>query len=564
MSKFIYVVSKKDKNAVSKVKNVCQRITPDNFTPKSPIVNGVGNTTLGVFNPTDTILVNQTNVCLGKLINEKNWDKLSTELDGTFAVVRSDSDTVEVLTDVLATRTIWYFRSDDLFIVSSSQRMIISYLGSLEFNKNVIPWVLSSGTLGLNSWDKRLKMLDGDSKLILDKKTWDISIESKEVRFESNNLTYSENKNKIENVINQSIFETTIDLDKWSLPLSGGYDSRYILFNFPNKNEINSITWGSEISESKKGSDAYISKKLSQHFNTNHKYYNIEPSGEENAGILMKRFLSIGEGRTDNIKGYLDGFNIWNSLYNDNINGLIRGDEGFGWAPVKNEDEVRHKIGIKFLSEYQNIKSLLEDFDPSDTTLPKELSRREDESLEKWRDRLYHQYRVPVLLAGLNDLKLSHVEIMNPLISKKIIYELRTVPDKFRTDKKIFKDIVDANNPKISYAKLGSEIDVGTFLKSKGVVTEILSELETANGILPDNLINFVKSNIKLQNKPNNKRNVKRKIGLFLKRIIPNKLKYKIKSNTNMNIDVNLLAYRAYSIVMMHKILKEDSNKRLS
>ena len=47
--------------------------------------------------------------------------------DGSYALFRSDENKVELITDVVGSRTIWYVRTEDAFIASTSQRAIIFF-----------------------------------------------------------------------------------------------------------------------------------------------------------------------------------------------------------------------------------------------------------------------------------------------------------------------------------------------------------------------------------------------------------------------------------------------------
>ncbi len=56
--------------------------------------------------------------------------------DGSYALFRGDNTSVEVLTDAAASRSVWYIKTDDYFIASTSQRAIIILLQSFEKNVN--------------------------------------------------------------------------------------------------------------------------------------------------------------------------------------------------------------------------------------------------------------------------------------------------------------------------------------------------------------------------------------------------------------------------------------------
>lgn len=557
MSKFIFVCHKKNANEVSHIENICNNLKPDNLEPKKPyIYSDNKGVTFGIFNPNDSNLIKDTSVCLG-YVDSENWFEVGSGIpDGNFAIVRSNSYSLEVITDIVATRTVWYVYTDDYFVASTSQRMLISYLGDYIQNDKVIPWILSTGTLGYrNSWDKRIKCVPGDSKLILNRNTWELELNTNDVVFNIVDSNYSSNKEKLAQAINNNLKKINLDLSQWALPLSGGYDSRGILFNLEKKENLKTITWGLESSMQEPGSDAFVAKQLSEKFSLNHHYFNTDFSNEPIRDIF-ERYFKIGEGRIDNVGGYLDGFSLWNNLYDEGIVGIIRGDEGFGWTDVRTEKDVRVGNGINYTSDFDNIKPFIND--ELENKLPVELLKRENESMEQWRDRIYHQYRIPTILAALNDLKLSHVELINPLLSREIISTVRTIPDGLRTSKKLYKEIVDSFGIDIPYAKYGSNMNFTSIFKQKEVVDEIRREIQETD-LIPETLIRFILTNLNDNTSTKKTLSRKGKLILNIKAVLPSFVKDLLKRNIPTNIDVNLLAFRVYMIVRMNKILKSDA-----
>lgn len=560
MSKFIFICQKNVTDERETVEKICNNIKPDNLDPNKPIVikNTDDKITLGIFNPNESNLINGINICLG-YVDTDEWYKVGSEVpDGNFALVRSNSDYVELISDIVASRTIWYVHTDEYFIASTSQRMLVSYLGSYTPNDEVISWMLSTGTLGCGlSWDKRIKCIPGDSRLTLNRSTWELNLVTEDIEFREEKASYSSHKTKLEKAIRNNITNMNIDFSHWALPLSGGYDSRGILLNLKRGSELKTLTWGLESSINESGSDAYVAKQLSEKMNLEHRYYHTDLSPNEDIQVIFERFLKIGEGRTDNIGGYLDGFNIWNILYNDGIQGVIRGDEGFGWVPVKTEAEALSKNGIMFMDEYDNLKSLLHELPVN--KLPEHLQKRENESLEGWRDRLYHQFRIPTVLSALNDLKLSHVELINPLLSKEILLSARTLPDKLRTDKRLFKEIVDSFKVDVPYAKFGSNMGIKSIFKQDNVVSEIKKELQLSS-LLPKQLIDFITDKMQSVDSQKKVLSKKEKMVRNVKASMPAFVKDFLKRNIPTNIDVNMLGFRAYIIVKMNEILISDAN----
>lgn len=538
MTKAIFICKRThlaSSNEHENIKKVCERITVDNSVPNPPTIVDSDGIYIGIFNPKNSIILKKDSLCLGKLLDhdtDSNWYQTKSPIpDGTFALFRSDSNSIEIATDNVASRTIWYYHSNDLFLASTSQRMMITYLGSFWPNKKVYPWVLSTGSLGPElSWDERIKQLTPDSKLILNRSTWKLTIEQTPIKFNIAKMTYNDHFQRLKQTLADTFNDLHVDYTKWALPLSGGHDSRSILLFLGNQSKINAITWGLKSSINKKATDAYVAKLLAEYYGCKHKYYHTDVSKIESLEVLFDRFLKIGEGRIDHISGYLDGFRIWNTLHNDGISGVIRGDQGFGGRKCLDERHAKFNVGIPLLADYDNLKDKLNEMDVEPNTMPIHLLRQENETNELYRDRLHHQFRIPTVLAALNDLKLSHVEIMNPLLSRKIIEVARTLPDELRTQKKLFKNVIQSLSPNIEFAKYGSQTVFEDFFKNKDVMDVIKRELH-ASSVISDKLIRMIMKGMSSSN---------RKKGF--------------------NIDFNILAYRAFIISKINKLFREDAN----
>ena len=174
----------------------------------------------------------------------------------------------------------------------------------------------------------------------------------------------------------------------------------------------------------------------------------------------------------------------------EGIREIIRGDEGFGWIPVYDPADVRIAVGIPLWSDFANLEPL-EDFDLPRHAMPDELTQRPTETLEAWRDRFMHQYRIPVVIAALNDVKAPYVEIVNPLLHRRIVHRVRQLPDRLRTGKKLFKTIVQSLTPPIAFAEGSATISPRMLFKTEAVVDCIRQELSSnhTTAILPATLV---------------------------------------------------------------------------
>src|SRR5215475_484360 len=271
-------------------------------------------------------------MCLGRAACscESLFQPGAARPDGTFALFRADENQVEVLADYAATRTIWYLHTDDLFVAATSQRMILAVAGNFEFDPLSLKWLLSSGTTGPGvSWDKRIKMIEPHSRVLLNRRTWVAQYtRGNHFRFEPQDRSVKEHRSALETAVQKSVQDLEIKSDQWALALSGGMDSRAILYFLKASRNLNLVTWGTEASLHDRKGDAVIAKRLAAECALPHKYYPVQ-TGRVPFGTMLERFLQAGEGRVDHFSGYLDGLQLWSELAATG-RGLLRGYDAFG------------------------------------------------------------------------------------------------------------------------------------------------------------------------------------------------------------------------------------------
>ncbi|HPJ44184.1 MAG TPA: hypothetical protein PLY21_17780, partial [Spirochaetota bacterium] len=469
----------------------------------------------------------------------------------------------EIITDPVATRTIWYYHDENLFIASTSQRAIILYLGRFEFDDRVIPWMLSTGSLGPTlSWDKRIRRVPPDTSVILDKKNWLLRVNQKPIEFVESKTSDADHEKHMREVLETTFRSLKFDFNDWILPLSGGYDSRGILCLLKSKNdakEIRTITWGLKTSLENKTNDAYVATQLAKKLNVPHRYF-CNDIAKEPAELIINRFLINGEGRVDHVGGYMDGFQIWKHLFESNIQGIIRGDEGFGWTEVLSPLDVRKCVGFTICTDYSNLKDFLSQGSHSQD-IPPLLERKDGETFSAWRDRLYHTDRISTILAALSDLKLSYVEIVNPLLTRKIVYEVRRLPDHLRTLKALYKKIVKSISPDMPYATVGANADNSEVMRLRQVVDLLRSEIssDAALNLFSAEFIKDTLKNLKVVDEGNLKNESSTSLKSFVKQLLPSRFKNIIKTRvfSTPELDYNIVAFRMYIIMRMRKLLAD-------
>ncbi|WP_289062465.1 hypothetical protein [uncultured Zobellia sp.] len=558
------------KNIGEKLTAICHIIEPDNIIANKPKVLIDLQCAVAIMNPTNTIDIRNTSVLLGSQVKDNDsaeWDSSQNGYpDGSYAIFRNNETKSKFITDSVASRTIWYYYDDDLFLAATSQRAIILFLENFSFDERCIPWILSTGSLGPEySWDKRIKRIPPSTTIILDKKTWEIKSETTPVIFSPTKKKSKTQKKNLSDTIAFTLRKMDINLKHWVLPLSGGYDSRGILYFMLNggtkPSDIETITWGLKESLEVKGNDAQIAQEIAKTLKTPHKYYHTNLS-EEPLKRILDRFILLGEGRIDHLGGYMDGFHIWKTLFEKGVQGIIRGDEGFGWSSVSSASNVRLYTGCALCSDFENLKDYCISNGIPEQVLPDHLKRKKKESLSTWRDRIYHEYRIPTVLAALSDLKLGYVEQLTPLLSNKILEVVRELPDKLRTDKLLFRKIIDEMEPKIPYADKGANANINTILQHNDIVTFIREELSSdyARSVLPEAILTDTIKKLKITDKSSTiKRESPAKKALAaIKKLAPKFIKNILIANRDLKIDPNILAFRLYIIVFMHKLCSSE------
>jgi len=566
MSKIIYIVSKDRLNPTQtqhKLTQISHALEPENIVARPAKIAITPHVAYGIINPESHLLIHQNSVLLGKLFNPPKatpWYQINEELlDGSFALFRENAKEVQILSDPTASKTIWYYHDEDYFIASTSQRAIIMFLGSFELDLEAIPWMLSTGTLGpTHAWDRRIKRLPVDSNIVLNKANWHCHQTNQAITFAPTPKEIHKEERALENSLRSIIKHLKIDFKTWRLPLSGGYDSRGLLALFyqEQKEEIHSlktVTWGLKSVASDPKGDAHIAKKVAQHFGVPNQYYPTETANEPIERIVQ-RFLLLGEGRIENINGYMDGFALWKQLYEDGVEGIIRGDEGFGWSQaVSSQREVRYLNGCALCSDFENLKRY--SF-ATHQRLPQTLQQSDDESLEVWRDRLHHLYRLPTFSAALSDLKSAYMDVLNPILSRKLLQQIRTLPEPFR-DRTLFERIVDRITPKIEFATNNSIASHQKILSDPSLLQQMLDALNTpqAKQLFPKNFLKQLANEANTQPKPEH---LFQKALRGIARLIKGGKKGK---RIPKSINPQRLLFRVHIILGMNDILTNDAGR---
>jgi hypothetical protein len=559
MAKIIYVCARNAHNIAGfgvTVEQINARITPDNIAVRPAQVwesDGVG---LAVLNATAPLLRNGVSACMGyPIFVPSDWHRVGGgDPDGTYSLFRADHRALELGTDVAGTRTIWYAKTEDLFLASNSQRAIILLLGSFLPNPEVHPWMLSGGFLGPDlSWDQRIHYVPADCHLRLDRSSWQTTLQHREDAAVIERRSRDAHKRCLRNAL-EEVFDQ-VHADDWALTLSGGMDSRAILMLLKDRQRVKHITWGTRALQDDRQGDGGVSQELALRTGIDWEYRRIIPgTGKE----VLERFVEVGEGRSDELYGYMDGMHIWKDLHEQGLRGILRGDEILGDWVVYSPYMVLSRKHMFPLAIYANLPDL-KTLGLTSQTLPPQLKQQPHETLAEWSDRLEQKTYFPANLSGLNELKAGYLEVMNPLISRRVMDTFKTIPARITVNRRLFHEIVDDLCPNMPYALSDSTSSTKCLLQQETWLNPVLDELKEAHpDALPPQFTQYLLDHAHPSGNPK-KGSRLAAISYEILSVVPQLSAIRERFPRKVNINLNRLALRAYILARMDRLLKADA-----
>lgn len=558
MSKiFLHVLRKKNGLNISFYNNLLNAINP---VDTENLLDYREKFVLGITNKNNSVFYNGNILILGKFkVIHKRYHTLNSGFpDGAAALFRFDEENnCEILTNKLASRSIWYYKDDEQFIASTSQRMIINIIGDYQHSEIAASWLLSSGNLGPgNSWDTRIKHLNYDCSLLLKSNEWNLElIKPKELKIENNKKS---NRKDLLKTIEKSFAETYLKDTKNVLTLSGGYDSRLALELLKkNKIDFTAMTWGTKASLDYRDTDTAIANEVAKKKGVEITFQGVD-SNLSDFGLFLKKFVEAGEARIDHLSNYLDNFKMWEEFAKNGKEMVIRSDEVFGWLAASSEKNVRQTIEMNHLNDFDNFQRI-EYYGMKENIISDEYLKKDDETLYSYRDRLYNIYRIPFVQNALHDLFYSYSEMVNPLLSDKIVESCRNLNDKERTNKSFYLETIKEKIDYMPTATRPSYPSRENVLKSKVAYqyfNEILSDPKTERYV-SRNLLNIIQAGL-IQNE-----DLKVKLNSNWKTIVsqitPVWIKNYIRKRfRKFDLDYNLMAFRVVLIMKWIDLINND------
>ncbi len=532
MAKFVYIFKANDTNwgkETEKIKKILGHIH------RQPYLKASSHEFLWC-STSEGLTIDRWNMETGKFSNKENQFTFRLQVD---------ENSVRLTPDSVASRTVWFFKDENQIIISSSQRTIISLLSNFHLNEQAISWMICTGCTGPNSWDQRIRPVMPSTEIVLSKRSAEITTEA---------LPHFSNKKSLEDVF-QSVFSSFKPQRHLGITLSGGWDSRAVACQLvQQKVKPTAYTWGIASSIDLPETDANVAQKVAEALKLPFKFLAHE-AGQETG--FLATFIKESEGRIDHVNSFSDGFSFWRQLNSEKVSTVARADEAFGWIQVSNDQDTRISLDLNLPADYVNIREVFNLTNLPEPSWPNSFAKKTNESLASWRDRLYRIYRVPYILAALQDPMLSFVEIINPLLDSRFVSWAMHQSDKDRTNKRAYKSVVKKWLSQVPVAKVPSIPEVDQLLSKPEIVEEIKTQLMKQNSYFNfnDSTLNYLLNGL----------NPKAFVHLeniwvrTLKSFLPFKLKKWIRNRiSGYKMGSNRIAFRAYIVSKMMETITSD------
>ena len=501
--------------------------------------------------------------CTGVVFNPNDPNSFSDLASSGFTTltVFCNAQQLSVVSNLVAGRTAWYYFDESCFILSSSQRAIVRFLGSFQFNEDAMAWMLATGNLGPgNSWDVRIRHVRSNTRLVLSRQSWQLS-EGDEVRLDSKESVASfedrlaELDQVVDNVFKDIKYNASYDV----LSLSGGYDSRLVLNKMKaHFNGLDSITWGLSSARDEKNTDAYIARNLAEAYGVRNIFFETDFHPRD-FSTLIDNYLRSGEGRIDHINFFMGGLGMWQKLTLNGYRFLYRADEVFGWLPCATDKDVRISLDYHFMHDNSNMLPF-RSFNLPEQNFPERFNRLSGESLAEWRDRLYRNFRLPYVLTGLHDVGSSYVEVFNPLLHDSIVRFCISLPDIYRTHKKLYVEYVGRLRSNVPVAMKPSIPEPGAILRSSRFISHILDEFhqQKTRSLFGSDFLGWIEKHLDVDDGLMSRTNDS--LWVWLQANVPWQLKKMLRRDIfQYRSDFNQLAFRVLIVSRMMSLFESDS-----
>lgn len=459
MAHYIFVKTRQSIDAavmLGRLTQVCDLLTPkslkadaDNYQRSQNSVSRWPDDQSAFYaiqNSAPTFELRSNRLLIGWMQSLQDDKEYGLEADGSYAVIHNIPQKTTFFSDQFGSRTLWYCVDEDSLILSTSQRAVVALKGSFDKNDEALAWYLSAGCQGaFLSWDTQVQQVLPQLKYGLDVEDWRLDITPKPDR--DLPLSGSTKWEEYLTRFNAQVSATLVDMidieakTQTLLPISGGYDSRLLLALSKKLNLINHLTlvnWG-VAHQSNVLDDKAAAKHIAKFYEKTLLDKSLPAQAIDHEEVLT-RFVHQSEGRIDHFNAFTDGFTMWDEFYQQGYRTIIRGDIPYPTGLCLNERQMREKVGMARFTDFDNRSDFaVEKFIDLQNQYPPMVQRLKNESLIRWRDRIFATIRVPTVFAAFSQQISSYIDNQNPMMSWSLYQLYMGLPDKQKGNKRHIK-----------------------------------------------------------------------------------------------------------------------------
>jgi len=559
VSRLIGICSRRgciDDEVIRDINRLNTYLAQPGIVARAPLLSHRGSVCVAVLDPGANTEVCGTAACLG-IKRDPDWSKPNdASPDGSYCLIRADNELFQLVTDPTGSRSIWYLLTDDYCIASTSQRAIVALTKAFHPNLDAATWMLTAGALGPgHSWDRRVRMVPPNSVVTLEQESWTLHTDHQPYEYEDKKEPDEIHEQRLRAALDEVFEEVSGYSGDWLIPLSGGTDSRAILLWLREPARFHYVTWGSDASFDNDASDTGVAGQLASHFGLDHHYVHLKDRISD-PEVFFSKFLAAGEGRINDLSGYLEEFGFWEALHQKQCPGILRGDQVFGGYSPRNPSAARKSVGLVMMDDLPARYGSLSALFPAQR-YPEHMNHRPDESLDTWRCRLLVGYRAPVVRAALNEIKCAYTDVVNPLQFRPIIDVVLRMPDRLRTNKHLFARVVTTRCPSIPFAKNAAIRSLKQILSDRMVGEFLMDEIAaiSSDKYLPKQWLQEIRTLYESEYCNGNKKTFLTPVWSGLDRV-----RGKIDKRLGVTkLDASKLMLRTYLVVASGRMLDQDA-----
>ncbi|MCK6605623.1 MAG: asparagine synthase-related protein [Ignavibacteriaceae bacterium] len=406
------------------------------------------------------------------MMDQQDWDNvISAEdpesvlhgIDGHFAAIRWDNDSVRFYTDVTGLRDIYILVKDDSIYFSTDPLTLAGQSGcDIDFEEFASRWLLFNQVSHNSIFSGMRRLVAGSSARVTFRNRLQISYRTYPGFTEpkSDFLSAADFSQKLESLIN-----ITPPGKQISLSLSGGMDSRVLLsYLLKTKNDrFETHTFGDPGHP-----DSLIASEITERFSLNHHQFNsgipgiddcINGIGEFSASTLVNNaasaFLQLQNYKLINGEEsvLIDGgfgeiwrreffYKLWlqgkKALIGKNVKGIIP-HLMLHRADIFNDE-------VKILMQRGVEKQIEEAL----TILPEPTAQ----NLTDWLDLFAIRTRLPNYYGQEQTRLDNHLTAVMPFIQPSLLRNILRIPERNRKNGRLFREIIRTNQPQLAKLRL--------------------------------------------------------------------------------------------------------------